>query len=510
MTCSSIKLTGRSLLAALVFFVACGPASAQEVTVYVSSKAGDRLALKAPMRFEAQGAEKADFVIDDSATHEKIVGFGASFLEGGLICLNSLEPADQEAVLRALFDPEDGAGFTAMKTPIAATDFMSAGPWYTYDDTPGDVELKHFSIQRDLGPNGLITYIKRARKYGSFVLQAPVDYPPDWMLVDVNSNQDVDPKYYDALARYYLRYLQEYEKHGVFIDYLSLFNEPGIYTKISYSEIRDLLKNHVGPLFEKQGVKTRIQLSEAEDRERAYEGYPTVLDDPEARKYVANLPYHGYDWKNFDKIADLHRRYPDLPLWMTEICYAYEASTPPSMPLPRYDFEDGDFWGNQIVSDLEAGASAWIYWNMILDEQGGPWLISEVHGNPPDNIQHPVVIIDRQKKQVTYTGLYYYLAHFSKFVRPGSVRIETAGRREHVRCIAFLKPDGTIVAEVLNSQHHRATVSLGWRDRAVNVELPPLSITTYIWNVSDKECKKCGDRSPVAVAARRSERGAPR
>ena len=93
------------------------------------------------------------------------------------------------------------------------------------------------------------------------------------------------------------------------------------------------------------------------------------------------------------------------------------------MSLPRYDFEDGDFWGTQIFNDLEAHASAWIYWNMILDEKGGPWSVSYVHGNPDPNIQHPVVIIDREKMKVMYTGLYYYLTHFSKFVRPGAVRV---------------------------------------------------------------------------------------
>ena len=111
-------------------------------------------------------------------------------------------------------------------------------------------------------------------------------------------------KYFDALALYYLRYLQEYEKNGVIIDYLSLFNEPDIYTKIPYTKIRDLLKNHVGPLLGKEGVKTRLQLSEAPDRADAYKNYPILLDDPAARKYVANMPYHGYDFKQFSKMAD--------------------------------------------------------------------------------------------------------------------------------------------------------------------------------------------------------------
>src|SRR6185437_9247281 len=119
--------------------------------------------------------------------------------------------------------------FSAMKTDIAASDFMAAGPFYSYNDTPGDVAMRHFSIARDLKPNGLVTYIKRARRHGDFIIQATMDYPPDWMLKDIKQNQDVDPKYYDALALYYLRYLQEYARQGVQINYMSPFNEPGNY-----------------------------------------------------------------------------------------------------------------------------------------------------------------------------------------------------------------------------------------------------------------------------------------
>ncbi len=475
----------RSVVLALLLAASLGLASAgaQEVKVYVSSQAGDRLAAKPSLQFAAQEKAKLPgFKINAAVTDQKIDGFGASLMEAGLICLNDLPPAAQEEVLQQLFNPEKGAGFTAMKTEIAATDFASAGPWYTYDDTPGDVELKNFSVARDLGPNGMITFIKRARQYGRFMLQAPMDYPPDWMLTNLQDRekQDVDPKYFDALAHYYLRYLQEYEKNGIFIDYLSLFNEPGIYTKISYTKIRDLLKNHVGPLFEKEGVKTRIQLSEAPSREEA-KNYETVLSDPAAQKYVASLPYHGYDFRNFEVIANLHKKYPELPLWMTEICWAYEAGAPRHVSLPRYDWEDGDFWVNQILSDLEVGAAAWIYWNMILDEKGGPWAISPVHGNPDPNVQHPVVIINRQTKQVTYTGLYYYLAHFSKFVRPGAVRVETSGNVKGVRCVAFKTPAGGMVAQLVNSRKADTEVGLEAGGRTLQVALPAISITTLQW-----------------------------
>ncbi|HZP16955.1 MAG TPA: glycoside hydrolase family 30 beta sandwich domain-containing protein [Terriglobales bacterium] len=480
--CTWVRSSRSFLLCGWLLWILCSTAAAQDIRLYVSSKAGDRLTAKSALRFAPRtDSGAANFEINDTVTYQKMDGFGASFLEAGLICINSLPAAEQEAVLRALFDPKEGAGFSAMKTVIASTDFMSAGPFYSYDPVAGDVEMKHFSIARDLGPNGLITFIKRARRYGSFVLQAPMDYPPDWMLVDPDANQNVNPKYYDALAHYYLRYLQEYEKNGITIDYLSLFNEPGIYTKIPYSAIRNLLRDHVGPLLAKSGLRTKIMLSEAPDREDAYKNYPVVLDDPAARKYVALMPYHGYDFKDYAEIAKLHERYPDLPLWMTEVCYAYEAGTPKSMPLPRYDFEDGDFWGTQIFNDLETFASAWIYWNMALDEHGGPWSVSYIHGNPDPNIQHPVVIIDRQKKEVTYTGLYYYLAHFSRFVRPGAVRVQTSGSQPGVRAMAFQGPDGGMVLELMNSGKNDTDVNVSWHGRQVRLNLPAISIMTALW-----------------------------
>jgi glucosylceramidase len=368
-----------------------------------------------------------------------------------------------------------------MKTPLAGTDFMSAGPWYTYDDTPGDVELKHFSVARDLGTNGLVTFIKRAQKYGRFVLQAPMDYPPDWMLFDVKTNQDVNPKYFDALALYYLRYLEEYKKNGVQIDYLSLFNEPGVYTKIPYRKIRELLTGHVAPQLARSGLRTRLMLGEAPTRDQAGKNYPVVLDDPEARRCITVLPYHGYDHTHFPAIAGLHARYPELPLWMTELCHAYEAGTPKQMKLPRLDFEDGDFWGQQIFSDLEAGASAWIYWNLILDENGGPWLVSPIHGNPDDNIQHPVVIIHRDTHEVSYTGCYYYLAHFSKFVRPGAVRLAVTGSAKGARCLAFKSPEGGLIAELLNSRDAANEVRLDFGPQSLRLTLPSRSITTCLW-----------------------------
>jgi glucosylceramidase len=482
-----MNLQSRNALVSLaVLFCSCAiPAvlHAQTVKLHVSSKAGDRLTAKPDLQFtDGKPASGSTFEINDAVKFQKIDGFGASIMEAGIMTLNTLPAEKQEEVLRALFDPQEGAGYTAMKTPIAGTDFQSVGPWYTYDDTPGDIELRNFSVERDFGPNGVGTYILRARKYGNFALQSPMDYPPDWMLFDVKKHQDIQPKYYPVLAKYFVRYLEEYKKHGIVVDYLSLFNEPEeVYTKIKYPEIKVLLRDFVGPALQQSGLATKLMMSEAPERGVAYKRYPVVLDDPAARKFVSVVAYHGYDFKNFDKIAELEKKYQDLPFWMDELCYAYEAGYPKNKKLPIYDFDDGDVWGNIIFSDLEAGTSAWLYWNAILDETGGPWAISPVHGNPDPNIQHPVVIINKNTHEITYTGTYYYLAHFSKFVRPGAVRLQTKGEAKGVRVMAFQTPEGGFVVQLLNSSERESAVNLASKGRTVQLALPARSISTVTW-----------------------------
>ena len=209
--------------------------SAQDLRITVSSRAGDRLTDKPTLRFGVGKATTNGFRIDATVRHQTMEGFGAAFNEAGLISLNRLPAEEQERVLARIFDPERGAGLSLMKLDIGANDFMSAGPWYTYAEKPGDAELASFTIARDLGPNGVATFATRARRHGDFRLQVYMDYPPEWMLIDPTGFQDVDEKYFPALARYYLRYVEEYARHGLTIDFLSPFNEPGIYTKIPFT-----------------------------------------------------------------------------------------------------------------------------------------------------------------------------------------------------------------------------------------------------------------------------------
>jgi glucosylceramidase len=462
-------------------------------TLTISSAAGDRLTTRPAPAFQTTNGPGTGLtvVVDPGVADQIMDGFGASFLEAGMVCLNTLSTAEQDRVLTALFDRDAGAGFSLMKTVIGGTDFQSASPdWYTYDDVPGDTQLASFSIARDLGPSGLVTYIKRARAAGGqFLLEAPMDYAPDWMMVDASdpvSGQIVPPENYDLLAQYQLDYLQAYEAEGVHVDYLAPFNEPlSSYSKNTFESERDIIRDHLGPLLAREHVTTHLMAGEAWTRAWAGQYLPVVLDDPGAAGFVAVAAYHGYDFwlagatgSGYDQIAQLHQSHPGVPLWMTELCCEFG--------LPSLSFEEGVQWAQILMSDVEAGASAWVYWNMILDENGGPWLVSSIHDDRDGNAQNALVQINRATHEVTFSGLYYFLAHFSKFVRPGAQRIRAtlAGAATDTRALAFRnanKEGGTFVLELLNPSGEDRPIRVQAAGRELDLTLPAVSISTLTW-----------------------------
>ncbi len=348
-----------------------------------------------------------------------------------------------------------------------------------------------------------------------------MDFPPDWMLVHGAPRLGVvEPKYYDALASYFANYVAAYEAQGVHIDFLEAFNEPfDSYTQMRPSQLATFLGKHLGPEFERRGLWPATQLTYGGQcsRESAGEFVPVVMSDAAAAKYMDVIAYHGYDCQyeddgsctdarqRYDVIAALAAAYPDKPLWMTEICYAYNGDDPnctaaatmasctdyprdPSLapPLPRTEFADGTTWGHRIVKELQSGAGGWIYWNMLLDARGGPFAYSPAHGDAKENWQQPVVVVDTATGGFRPTGLFYFLAHFSRFVRPGAVRVGTqdAALPDAVSAVAFTMAADAAASTVLQlvnrgpSEQHVAVCSGG---RVADLVLPAASITTAQW-----------------------------
>jgi glucosylceramidase len=486
----AIHMAGRVIGIVLCLITTHCSINREQLTIITSSQSGERLSEKKELFFPADVESSLPVItVNEDSLFQKIDGFGASFNEAGMICLNALPEADKENVLKSLFDPVYGAGFSLMKSPLGACDFASAGPWFSHNDTIGDSLMTNFSIERDLGPDGQIAFIKSAAKYGKFELETPMDFAPDWMYADVKKgDKTIRKEYYPALALYLSKFVKAYTENGVKIDYLPVFNEPGCYTTITLKEIGDLMKNHIGPLFKAEGLTTKLQLGQTMQRDEALRTFPPVLNDSTVAPWISGpVTFHGYDYINFPDLTALHKQLPGHQLWMTEICYAGSNCWPPGFnglkALPKYEFSDGEFWGNMIVNDLKNWVSGWIYWNMILDQNGGPWLVSDEHGDPNPNIQHPVVIINRETKRADYTGLYYYLSHFSKFVRPGAYRIDCSGGSPSLNFVGFLTADNNIILNMINNGDETECIIL-WKDKMTIQKLKSHSITTFKWNKS--------------------------
>jgi glucosylceramidase len=214
---------------------------------------------------------------------------------------------------------------------------------------------------------------------------------------------------------------------------------------------------------------------EAQHREYLANVAIDIMKDPVAAQYISVAGYHGYDGGNFDAVSKFASSYPNVPLWMTELCDAGVK--------PDYRFLYGEKWGKIIFDDLDHSASAWIYWNMILDQNGGPWLVSEIHHDPVQNSQQALIQIDTKSKTVTYTGPFWYLSHFSKFVRPGYIKIDSnPARSNNLFAIAFKSADGNnTVTNLMNTNDTAKIVNIKCKDRYVTISMPAHSITTLSW-----------------------------
>jgi glucosylceramidase len=480
------------------------------ITVYVSNNKGLRIA-KATSIDWYHGTVPTNRMEIHIGTRvfQEVDGFGGSFLRSGAITLAKLDEKDQESVLRMLFDPITGAGLSVGKVPIGACDYCPLSEeksklWWSYRENQND----SFSIEHDLDPKfGTIPYIRRATQYmdKELWLQATMDFAPQWMIHGNRPRNHIQSKYYGELAQYYKSYALEFQKHAGFpIRYLSLFNEPvESYSNITISEISDLLSNFVGPLFHSETVHRLPQLTYGSPPSRLsfLKSTTEIMEEAKVSKFIDVLFYHGYDcnpWtcnygnntcpvldKSAKNIQKIHALHPQLKLWMTEVCYAQEYGNfppPPACPsLPLYEFEDGIQWGKMIISDFKSGASAWIYWNMILDQNGGPHLESPAHNDPETDIQHPLVIINSKTLSVTYTGAYWFLAHFGRFVPRGMYVLDSMASSPlaNIYHIAFTNPHtDEIVVQLINDSPVRHTIHLIDSSYKCTVVLDPISITT--------------------------------
>jgi len=463
-------------IAAATFLAAATPAAPPaRVSIWVTAKGtGDRLASKEPAAFEPLPQPDEAFptvIVDPAKAFQAIEGFGGALTDAAAETFAKLPRERQRELLEAYFDPAKGIGYSLARTHINSCDFSSAS--YAYAEA-GDVDLRTFSVAPDRRFRLPFIRAALATAGAPFRIFASPWSPPAWMKTngDMLHGGRLKPEYRDAWARYYARFVEEYEKEGVPIWGLTVQNEP-MATQTWESclftgeEERDFVRDHLGPALEQAGLQRLKLMIWDHNRGILYQRAKAVYDDPAAARYVWGTAFHWYVGDHFDNVRAVHEAWPDKQLLFTE-------GTPASYdPATVNDWKWGEVYGTSILRDVQNGAAGWTDWNVLLDERGGPnhvgnFCFAPVHG-------------DTRTGALNFTSAYDYIGHFSKFVRPGARRVAATTNNDDLLAVAFLHPDGRRVAVVMNRADADKDFVLWVEGRAAKAKSPAHSIVTLAW-----------------------------
>ncbi len=447
----------------------------RQVEVFLTAKDGkDRLTAQTPLSFKAMPQPDEAFptlILDGTKTFQTIEGFGGALTDAAAETYNKLPEKARREIINAYFNPETGIGYSLCRTHINSCDFSSDS--YAYDDQPGDTKLEHFSIAHDRKFRiPLIKEALAASRNGFKLFVSPWS-PPAWMKTnnDMLHGGQLKPEYRQSWADYFVRFIQTYEKEGMNIWGVTVQNEPMavqswescIYTG---EEERDFVRDYLGPTLKRAGLSKVNIIIWDHNRGIMVQRAKMVYDDPEAAKYVWGTGFHWYVGDHFENVRLVHDAYPTKKLLFTE-------GTPEGFERSRLsDWQWGEIYAKSMINDLNNWANGWVDWNILLDEQGGP--------NHVGNFCIAPIIGDTKTGEVIYLNSYYYIGHFSKFIRPGARRILCSSNQDDLLATAFLNPDSNIVVVAMNPLNQARDFQI-WIDGKTAVsKTPARSILTMV------------------------------
>ncbi len=403
--------------------------------------------------------------IDNSVRFQTIDGFGGAFNEKGWDILNILPAGARDSVIKALFDTNDGCKFNICRVPIGASDY--AMKRYTLDETKDDFKMENFSI--DIDRSYLIPYIKAAMKYRpDLKIWGSVWTPPTWMKSSGEFDGGFmlnDPEIMEAFALYLARFIESYQAEGINIYASCIQNEPFIETHYpscfwTPGEFLTFIRDHMGPLFQNRHIKAGIWLGTLQDSD--YDSFPaTVLTDSQALKYITAV---GYQWNGLGNVARTKNEFPQLKIVQTETeCGNWPWRPGYDSDNPQNDWDYGSYTWTKVKEYIKAGVNIYTLWNMVLDQEGKN--IDSIKPWP----QNSAVVIDRSTKNIIYTPMFYAFKHFSYFVEPGAIVLQTKGKED---VLAFLNPDGGTVLVLQNTGTYEQSVTVKSGDKIINLEMP--------------------------------------
>jgi len=409
-------------------------------------------------------------MVDPDRKFQTIVGIGGALTDASAETFYKLPEDIQQEILSAYFSVDEGIGYSLVRTHINSCDFSSSSYAYAAE---GDKELKTFSVEPD--KKFRIPFIKAAIEKSGNKLQflASPWSPPAWMKNNNNmlKGGKLKPEYYQSWANYYVKFMEAYKQEGINFWGLTVQNEPMavqtwescIYTA---EEERDFVKNFLGPTLKKSAFRDAKLIVWDHNRGIMYQRAKVVYDDPDAAKYVWGTGFHWYTGDHFDNVKLHAEAFPNKAMLFTEGCvYPFNYDS-------LFEWHWGETYGRSMIHDFNNGAAGWIDWNILLDETGGP--------NHVNNFCYAPLIGDTRTGELFYMNSFFYLGHFSRFVRPGAKRITCSSNDDMLLSTAFLNQDGSIVTVVQNESGQSKEINLWIDGKIVKATSPAHSIQTLV------------------------------
>ncbi len=464
------------------------PVEKSEIDLYVTSANQSMLFEKVPLLFNTRdNMSPYTIKLEPATKFQEIDGFGAAFTGSTCYNLMKMSKENRDKILKETFDPVNGMGYSYIRVSIGCSDFSLSE--YTYCDTPG---IENFAIQSE-EKEYIFPVLKEILAINPNVkIMASPWTPPRWM--KVNNLQDLqpfnswtsgqlNPKYYQDYAVYFVKYIQAMEKEGFKIESVTIQNEPlnrgnSASLFMTWQEQRDFIKTALGPKFKENNIKTKIIVYDhnynydSEKPDTKDQGqYPLrIYEDAEAAQYIDGAAYHAYGG-NRSELLRIHDTRPDKNLYFTEMSIGLWGS--------GYKFGEDLMWGVKEVGigTVNNWSKAVIVWNFMLDDKRGPY-----RPGGCDICLGAVDVSSSDYTTLTRNSHFYDIAHLSKVLKPGAYRIKTSDLNINgLSYTAAQNPDNSYGLVALNDQTTEQSISVEVANKSFTYKIPPKSVASFLW-----------------------------
>jgi len=420
---------------------------------------------------DEKGKEKNLINLVPEVEYQEIEGFGGAFTEAAAVTLNKLSKENRDKILKLYFSEDEGIGYNVGRVHMNSCDF-SDGNYACVEEN--DETLDSFNVDRD--KQAVIPMVRDAMKYGGLQIFMSPWSPPAYMKTngEMNHGGKLKPEYRELWAQCYAKFIEAYRKEGIDIWGVSVQNEPKATQKwdsciYTAEEERDFVKKYLGKKMDELGVKI---LFWDHNKERVMDRAMVMLSDEEAAKYIYGLAFHWYSGDHFEQLEMFNRLYPEKKLAFSEGCYEYSKGQ-----MDTYKI--GEKYAHDMIGNFNNHCNLFCDWNLVLNEKGGP--------NHVGNFCDAPIMADTENDRIDIHESFYYIGHFSKYVKKGAKRIGSSKWTSELETVAFKNPDGSIVSVVLNRTEDDVPFCFRLHGELIESVAESHSIATYIFERWEKE-----------------------